>query len=88
MNPRRQWEEDNAAESMDADHDPDPSWALEDLDDDSAFDNGGPRRLRLWVGVIAVLIVLALLIQLGWPLVMDLLDREQDSRGFPTPGVI
>lgn len=75
---------DQVEEPIAPDHDPDPRWALDDLGEDDA----GRRRIRLWVIAIAVLIVLALLIQLGWPLVMDLLDRERDTRGFPTPGVI
>jgi hypothetical protein len=69
------------------DRDLDPPWDLGDLDDDG-FDDAGRRRVPLWVIVIAILIALALLIQLAWPLVMDLLDRGGDSGGFPTPGVV
>ena len=39
-------------------------------------------------GLFQTLIALALLIQLGWPLVMDFIDRNQDSGGFPTPGPV
>lgn len=69
------------------DHDPDPMWALEDMGEES-FGAPGQRRVPIWVIVIAVLIALALIIQLGWPLIMDFIDRNQDSGGFPTPGPV
>jgi hypothetical protein len=69
------------------DHDPDPVWDLGDFDDDG-FDDAGRRRVPIWVIVIAVLIALALIIQIAWPLVMDLLDRGGDPGGFPTPGPV
>jgi hypothetical protein len=68
-------------------HDPDPMWDLGDFDDEEV-DDAGRRGMPWWVIVIAVLIALALIIQLGWPLVMDLLDRGQDNGGFPTPGPV
>jgi hypothetical protein len=68
-------------------HDPDPMWDLEDLDDEP-LEPAGPRRIPWWVIVLAILVALALVIQLAWPLVMDLLDRGQDSPGFPTPGPV
>jgi hypothetical protein len=84
MNSQRRFEHDDEVDSI---HDPDPMWDLEDMDEEP---NGTPgtRRVPLWVIVIAVLIALALLIQLGWPLVMDFIDRNQDSGGFPTPGPV
>ena len=92
MNPRRPWEQedpdhDELGDTPEPEHDPDPMWALEDFDDDE-FNDTERRRIPLWVIVVAVLIALALIIQLGWPLVMDFLDRNQDSSGFPTPGPI
>ncbi len=68
-------------------HDPDPMWDVDDLDGD-AFDDAGRRRIPWWVIAIAVLIALALVIQLAWPLVADLLDWNDDPGGFPTPGPI
>lgn len=93
MNPRRPWEREGSGPDDTVDEQeynpdrPDPMWDLGDVDDDD-FDDAGRRRVPLWVIVVAVLIVVALLVQLGWPLVMDLLDRGQDSEGFPTPGPI
>lgn len=68
-------------------HEPDPMWDLGDFDDE-AVDDAGRRRVPLWVIVIAILIALALILQLAWPLVADLLDRGGDPNGFPTPGVV
>ncbi len=67
--------------------DPDPIWDLGDIDDDGV-DDAGRRRVPLWVIVLIILVALALILQLAWPLVADLLDRGNDSRGFPTPGVV
>lgn len=67
--------------------DPDPIWDLGDFDDDHV-DDAGRRRVPLWVIVLVVLIALALILQLAWPLVADLLDRGGDPGGFPTPGVV
>jgi hypothetical protein len=67
--------------------DPDPLWDLGDLDD-ARVDDAGRRRVPWWVIVLVILIALALILQLAWPLVADLLDRGGDSGGFPTPGVI
>jgi len=90
MNPRRPWERDDAeVDEQEREYDPDrpdPKWDLGDFDDDS-FDDAGRRRIPLWVIVIAVLIALALILQLAWPLVMDLIENDSDS-GFPTPGTI
>jgi phosphotransferase system glucose/maltose/N-acetylglucosamine-specific IIC component len=66
--------------------DPDPIWDLGNFDDEAV--DAGRRRVPLWVIVIAILIALALILQLAWPLVADLLDRGGDSGGFPTPGVV
>ena len=66
---------------------PDPIWDLGDFDDDG-FDDAGRRRVPLWVIVLVILVALALILQLAWPLVADLLDRGNDSSGFPTPGVV
>ena len=94
MNPRRPWErqdDDLAPDAPDDDpydpDEPDPVWALGYVDDDR-FDDAGRRRIPLWVIVIAVLIALALILQLAWPLVIDFLDRGNDNGGFPTPGTI
>ena len=67
--------------------DSDPLWDLGDIDDER-IDDAGRTRIPWWVIVIAILIALALIIQLAWPLVADLLDRGGDSGGFPTPGPI
>lgn len=66
---------------------PDPVWALEDIDDDR-YDAVGRRRIPRWVIVIVILMALALLLQLAWPMIADLLDRARDDSGFPTPGTI
>lgn len=87
MNSRRRYEQED--EEVDPNHDPDPMWDLEDMgDDEEVFGTPGQRRVPLWVIIIAILIALALIFQLGWPLIMDFLDRNQDSGGFPTPGPI
>ena len=93
MNPRRPWEDngsdhDELADATEPEHNPDSRWDLGDFDDDDDFDDAGRRRFPLWMIVIAVLIALALVIQLGWPLVMDVLERNQEPSGFPTPGPI
>ena len=74
----------------DPDHDPDPKWALEDMGEDDEDDEPfAPRQgIPWWVVLVAVLIALALLAQLGWPLLADFLDRGNDSSGFPTPGPV
>jgi hypothetical protein len=90
MNPRRPWERDETSTDDEQPYDPDrpdPIWDLGDVDDDDDYDDAGRRRLRLWVIIIAILIVLALLVQLGWPLVIDFLDSDSDT-GFPTPGTV
>ncbi len=93
MNPRRPWERDETNPNGRTDEQPydpdqpDPMWDLGGFDDDDDYDDAGRRRLRLWVIVVAVLIVLALLVQLGWPLVVELLENDSDS-GFPTPGTV
>lgn len=79
--------DDEYDEPGERDHDPDPMWALEDLDDEPVGPTG-PRRIPWWVILIAVLIALALILQLAWPLVMDLLDRGGQEGGFPTPGPV
>ncbi|MDQ3525673.1 MAG: hypothetical protein M3451_11550 [Chloroflexota bacterium] len=90
MNPRRPWEREETSTDDEQPYDPDrpdPIWDLSDPDGDDDFDDAGRRRLRLWVIVVAILIVLALLVQLGWPLVADFLDSDSDT-GFPTPGTV
>jgi hypothetical protein len=67
--------------------DPDPIWDFGDFADDRV-DDAGRRRVPLWVIVLVILIALALILQLAWPLVADLLDRGSDPGGFPTPGVV
>lgn len=89
MNPRRPWERDEPEPDDERSYDPDrpdPMWDLDDLGADD-YDAAGRRWLRFWVVIVAILIVLALLIQLGWPLVMDFLEGDSDS-GFPTPGTV
>lgn len=93
MNPRRPWEDngsdqDELADTTELEDHPDSMWDLGDFDDDDDFDDAGRRRFPRWVIVIAVLLALALIIQLAWPLVMELLDRNQEPSGFPTPGPI
>lgn len=89
MNPRRPWERDTSDDTDEQEYDPDrpdPKWDLEDMGEDSAG-HAGRRRVPLWVIIIAVLIALALILQLAWPLVMDFIENDSDS-GFPTPGTI
>lgn len=89
MNPRRPWERDTPDDIDEQEYDPDrpdPKWDLEDMGEDHG-DYAGRRRVPMWVIIIAVLIALALIIQLAWPLVMDLIENDSDS-GFPTPGTI
>lgn len=89
MNPRRPWERDEPDDIDEHGHDPDrpdPMWALEDMGGDDTG-HTGRRRIPWWVIVIALLIALALIIQLAWPLVLDLIENDSDS-GFPTPGTI
>ena len=40
------------------------------------------RRVPLWVIVLVILIALALILQLAWPLVADLLDRPHEPDEF------
>ena len=68
-------------------HAPEPMWDLEDMGEEP-FGTPGQRRLRIWVIVITVIIVLGLLILLAWPLVAELVDRGGDPGGFPTPGPV
>ncbi|HEV2128994.1 MAG TPA: hypothetical protein VGR22_10285 [Thermomicrobiales bacterium] len=79
---------DPLGDTPEPEHDPDPKWALEDMGEDEEDDLGGGAQIPSWVIILAVLIALALLLQLGWPLVMDFLERNQDSPGFPTPGPV
>jgi hypothetical protein len=88
MSARYPHDHDRLGNTPDPEHDPDPNWALEDMGEEDDVDLGDGPRIPFWVIVIAVLIAVALLLQLGWPLVMDFLDRGQDSRGFPTPGPV
>lgn len=87
MDSRNQRDHDEPGDTPEPEHNPDPMWALEDIDDGS-LDEPGQRSIPAWVIIIAVLIALALIIQLAWPLVMDLLDRGQEPSGFPTPGPV
>lgn len=80
---------DELGNTTDPDHDPDPKWALEDMGEDDEDDPFTPRPgIPWWVVLIAVLIAAALLLQLGWPLLMDFLDRGNDPGGFPAPGPV
>jgi hypothetical protein len=84
------WNHPNGQQDRDGDgsaHDPEAVWDLGELDDES-YDDAGRRRVPIWLIVVAVLIALALIIQLAWPLVADLLDRGRDGGGFPTPGPV